>query len=213
VCSGFRSFERQVEIWNRKVEALQPRVPQEIFEAILRWSALPGTSRHHWGTELDVIDGSRITAGMKVNLVPEEFGLVFRFEKDATKSDNGFLCLRGGRSVPLRAQRTLEGSFLTPSILLQDAGMLQRDFFEFFFKKVKATRLRRVSFRKKSGGSDHTTATLEVFENVRLLKFVSSLTTHPHSLTFPIKIRIAPFFGFVSAKNPNPLFFVVISFH
>ncbi len=26
------------------------------MQAILRWSALPGASRHHWGTDIDVYD-------------------------------------------------------------------------------------------------------------------------------------------------------------
>ena len=55
------------------MQSLHPREPKEIFEAILRWSALPGASRHHWGTDFDVIDGKRLSPEMKVALVPEEF--------------------------------------------------------------------------------------------------------------------------------------------
>jgi hypothetical protein len=29
---------------------------EQIVHAILLWSALPGASRHHWGTEIDLID-------------------------------------------------------------------------------------------------------------------------------------------------------------
>jgi hypothetical protein len=67
--SGFRSFARQLAIWNGKArgerELLDAReqpldvrqlLPAERVEAILRWSALPGCSRHHWGTDLDIID-------------------------------------------------------------------------------------------------------------------------------------------------------------
>ena len=37
--------------------------PAERIEAILRWSALPGASRHHWGTDLDLIDAHAIQPG------------------------------------------------------------------------------------------------------------------------------------------------------
>ena len=40
--------------------------------AILRWSALPGASRHHWGTELDVFDAAAKPDGYTVELIPDE---------------------------------------------------------------------------------------------------------------------------------------------
>lgn len=46
--------------------------PKEIVYAILRWSALPGASRHHWGSDIDVYDSSRIPEDYKVQLVPAE---------------------------------------------------------------------------------------------------------------------------------------------
>lgn len=86
VVSGYRSYQRQLEIWNAKATGKRPVVDadnrqispkdvseEELIHLILRWSALPGTSRHHWGTDLDIIDGSKVTSGMKVKLVPEEF--------------------------------------------------------------------------------------------------------------------------------------------
>ncbi|MBI2379967.1 MAG: M15 family metallopeptidase [Gammaproteobacteria bacterium] len=84
--SAFRSFEHQAAIWRAKAEgkrklfALDGSVldfsslsPDELLHAILRWSALPGASRHHWGSEVDIIDRSRIPADFRVQLVPEEF--------------------------------------------------------------------------------------------------------------------------------------------
>lgn len=86
VVSGFRSFQKQVDIWNAKTEGKlavldEQGVPlrteklpsDELLHAILKWSALPGTSRHHWGTDLDVIDGTNLKKGDRVLLVPEEF--------------------------------------------------------------------------------------------------------------------------------------------
>ena len=58
VVSGYRSFDRQASIWNRKYEANATAglKPKENIQKIISYSTLPGTSRHHWGTEIDVID-------------------------------------------------------------------------------------------------------------------------------------------------------------
>lgn len=74
VASGFRSFERQRLIWNEKASGRRPVLddaerpipvgklaPWPWVQAILRWSALPGASRHHWGTDLDVFDRAALT--------------------------------------------------------------------------------------------------------------------------------------------------------
>jgi len=85
ILSGFRGFDRQCSIWNRKVSGelavLDSRaVPldieqldeRELVFAILRWSALPGASRHHWGTDLDVFDARARPEGYEIELIPEE---------------------------------------------------------------------------------------------------------------------------------------------
>jgi LAS superfamily LD-carboxypeptidase LdcB len=85
ILSGFRSFEHQLSIWNRKasgrlavldtnavpidIETLS--APERVL-AILRWSALPGASRHHWGTDLDVYDAAATPAGYEIQLIPDE---------------------------------------------------------------------------------------------------------------------------------------------
>ena len=57
--SGFRDFYRQQTIWNNKYKKFTEEFlldgPSAIQE-IIRFSTIPGTSRHHWGTEIDVID-------------------------------------------------------------------------------------------------------------------------------------------------------------
>jgi LAS superfamily LD-carboxypeptidase LdcB len=83
--SGYRTFERQCSIWNRKAKGelslLDPKGkplhaadldPLERMWAILYWSALPGTSRHHWGSDLDIVDGLSIPPGYEVQLTPAE---------------------------------------------------------------------------------------------------------------------------------------------
>lgn len=84
--SGFRDFAAQVEIWNRKFRGERPLydrdgnvrdhallTPAEIVDAILVWSAVPGGSRHHWGSEIDVFDAAAMPPGYRVKLLPEEY--------------------------------------------------------------------------------------------------------------------------------------------
>lgn len=85
VASGFRSYARQLVIFNGKAcgerpvhdDAGAPIVmeclsPIERLHAILRFSALPGASRHHWGTDLDVFDAAALGPGESVSLSPAE---------------------------------------------------------------------------------------------------------------------------------------------
>lgn len=73
VASAHRSFARQLLIWNGKLRGerpvcdehdqpidLQPLTAAQRVEAVLRFSALPGTSRHHWGTDVDVFDAAAV---------------------------------------------------------------------------------------------------------------------------------------------------------
>ena len=58
--SGYRSFEYQRGIWNNKFKVLKKSFPansdSEIINSIMEYSSFPGTSRHHWGTDLDIVD-------------------------------------------------------------------------------------------------------------------------------------------------------------
>lgn len=60
VVSSFRSYEKQRAIWNRKYRnhVKEGLTPEENRKKIIEYSTLPGTSRHHWGTEIDIVDGS-----------------------------------------------------------------------------------------------------------------------------------------------------------
>lgn len=84
--SSFRDFRHQLGIWNDKFQGRRPLLDRDgtpldtavmtapqIVRAILHWSALPGASRHHWGTEIDVIDRAALTDGRKTQLVPAEY--------------------------------------------------------------------------------------------------------------------------------------------
>lgn len=84
--STFRDFDTQVSIWNRKWSGERPlydRAGQlldrsrladsDTVDAILCWSAVPGGSRHHWGTDVDVIDAAAVPAGYTVELLSSEY--------------------------------------------------------------------------------------------------------------------------------------------
>jgi LAS superfamily LD-carboxypeptidase LdcB len=84
--SGFRDFARQLAIWNGKFSGERPMYDAlgvklnaaalsswERIKAILLWSALPGASRHHWGTDVDLVDGKATEAGYQIKLTREEF--------------------------------------------------------------------------------------------------------------------------------------------
>ena len=82
--SAYRSFEKQLSIWNRKargelallsaegVPMERPTDEEKLMYAILTWSALPGASRHHLGTDIDVVDGAACPEGYEVQLTPAE---------------------------------------------------------------------------------------------------------------------------------------------
>lgn len=85
ILSGFRSFEQQLSIWNRKATGRRTVLdgnavpldinrlsPEALAFAILRWSALPGASRHHWGSDLDVYDRAAQPDGYEIELIPDE---------------------------------------------------------------------------------------------------------------------------------------------
>lgn len=84
--SSFRDFQTQVTIWNRKWNGERPLYDRngralersrlsdnEAVDAILYWSAIPGGSRHHWGSDIDVIDAVAVPKDYEVQLVPSEY--------------------------------------------------------------------------------------------------------------------------------------------
>jgi len=60
VVSAYRSFQRQKEIFERKYKKFtsQGLNPSEAINKIIEYSTIPGTSRHHWGTDIDIIDAN-----------------------------------------------------------------------------------------------------------------------------------------------------------
>jgi LAS superfamily LD-carboxypeptidase LdcB len=109
ILSGYRGFEQQLSIWNRKASGKlavldSNAVPldvaalseEELVFAILRWSALPGASRHHWGTDLDVYAAAATPEGYEIELIPEEvdaggmFGPLHEWLDERIAADDSF---------------------------------------------------------------------------------------------------------------------------
>lgn len=85
IASAHRSFERQLAIFNGKAAGKRPVLDDRDepvnfdaldvdarIQAILRFSALPGGSRHHWGTDLDVFDAAALPADYRLELSQRE---------------------------------------------------------------------------------------------------------------------------------------------
>jgi len=85
ILSGYRSFDQQLSIWNRKATGqlavldnkarrvdIETLSTEELVFSILRWSALPGASRHHWGTDLDIYDMAAVPDDYVIELIPAE---------------------------------------------------------------------------------------------------------------------------------------------
>ena len=60
VVSSYRGYDHQNRIWERKYNRNinNGLSPQESINKIIEYSTIPGTSRHHWGTDLDIIDAN-----------------------------------------------------------------------------------------------------------------------------------------------------------
>jgi LAS superfamily LD-carboxypeptidase LdcB len=84
--SSYRSFAQQARIWTAKYTGQRPvysKAQQQVdihsltgfakLEAILLYSALPGASRHHWGTDLDLYDKAAVADGYQVQLLDAEY--------------------------------------------------------------------------------------------------------------------------------------------
>ena len=83
--SSFRDFEAQRRIWNAKYRGQRTLYDRhgrpleysslnssQLIDAILCWSAMPGASRHHWGSDIDVIDRAALPDPRALKLLPIE---------------------------------------------------------------------------------------------------------------------------------------------
>ena len=105
IASGFRSFERQLLIWNNKFTGKtiikdaageQIQITQlsnyEIVKSIMLYTALPGASRHHWGCDIDIY-AANLLNGQALQLEPweyEEFGPMAKLSTWLTENASKF---------------------------------------------------------------------------------------------------------------------------
>lgn len=56
IISATRTFEQQKAIWERKWAKMADQKKSDLEKAkhIMLYSSMPGTSRHHWGTDIDI---------------------------------------------------------------------------------------------------------------------------------------------------------------
>jgi LAS superfamily LD-carboxypeptidase LdcB len=84
--SAYRSFDQQLAIWNAKATGrrdclddngncidIKSLTDLDAVKAIMRFSALPGASRHHWGTDLDIYDAAAVADDYPLQLVESEY--------------------------------------------------------------------------------------------------------------------------------------------
>lgn len=115
IISAHRTYEKQKQIWQAKTQGKKELLAldgtlldyrkltgDQVVEAILRWSAIPGASRHHWGTEIDIIDQAALERmqkndpSFKVRLTPQEvsaegiFGPMHSWLNEVLASEESF---------------------------------------------------------------------------------------------------------------------------
>lgn len=86
LASAWRGFSHQARIWRAKWRGERPVYDAQSslvdvsslavtdkVKAILLYSALPGTSRHHWGSDFDWYDAAAVTDDYRPQLMPEEY--------------------------------------------------------------------------------------------------------------------------------------------
>ncbi len=93
VVSSYRNYAHQNRIWERKYKKFTSEglSPIEAIRKIIEYSTIPGTSRHHWGTDLDIVDGN--AAQPKGLLLEENFegnGPFCKFKEWMDKHANSF---------------------------------------------------------------------------------------------------------------------------
>lgn len=65
VVSSYRSYSHQKRIWERKFKRFRSDglSIENSIKKIIEYSTIPGTSRHHWGTDIDIYDANKKYSG------------------------------------------------------------------------------------------------------------------------------------------------------
>lgn len=93
IISGTRNFNEQKAIWNRKWKRYNTLTPINRVKKILEYSSMPSTSRHHWGTDIDLnnLNNSYFETGTgkKIYNWLKENGNNYGFYQVYTEKTNG----------------------------------------------------------------------------------------------------------------------------
>ncbi|MCB9092486.1 MAG: M15 family metallopeptidase [Halobacteriovoraceae bacterium] len=87
IVSSYRNLDYQLKIWSEKAEGKRDLYnrdgkklkysqlnEEQILSAILNFTTLPGSSRHHWGTDLDLYDHTEFkNTDQKLLLINNEY--------------------------------------------------------------------------------------------------------------------------------------------
>ncbi|MFB6349697.1 M15 family metallopeptidase [Moraxella sp. ZJ142] len=95
IVSAYRSYDHQRRIWERKWGNNANNDTKKALD-ILRWSSFPGTSRHHWGTDVDFnsvetgywnsAEGKKVYRWLKQNAA--DFGFCQTYDSGRTQGYN-----------------------------------------------------------------------------------------------------------------------------
>ncbi|MFV0530516.1 MAG: M15 family metallopeptidase [Flavobacteriales bacterium] len=91
--SSFRSYDRQNTIWTRKYKRFQNQGFSSLksIEKIIEYSTIPGTSRHHWGTDLDIVDAHKKIPSNPLNAKHfEKHGIYYTFKQWLNENSTNF---------------------------------------------------------------------------------------------------------------------------
>ncbi|GAA4277248.1 M15 family metallopeptidase [Aquimarina mytili] len=93
VVSSYRNYAHQNRIWERKYKRFTADglSPIDAIKKIIEYSTIPGTSRHHWGTDIDIVDGNaRQPKGLLLAENFESDGPFCKFKEWMDKHANSF---------------------------------------------------------------------------------------------------------------------------
>lgn len=94
ICSAYRSYEKQEELFQRKVDKLAARGIEDARTEAAREVALPGTSEHQTGLALDIVDMSdqNLDESQEDTAVQKwliehswEYGFILRYPNDKSE--------------------------------------------------------------------------------------------------------------------------------
>lgn len=120
VLSATRNFKYQKGIWERKWKATNGTATEKALY-ILQYSSMPGTSRHHWGTDFDInslepewwenAEGEKLYIWLKANA--KSFGFFQPYDKENGERLSGYRDEKWHWSYyPLSNRMTLAYNFL-----------------------------------------------------------------------------------------------------